>query len=107
MCEQTTLLAKCFDTLDRRPYKRGCRVGQPLFAATEVFVPGLRTSSAHAVCCAAVSAILSLLSPATEAATHRPDYTPRVVDVSVTNPRFNGVPNLMMYRVTATVDDTF
>jgi hypothetical protein len=40
-------------------------------------------------------------------ATHRPNYTPRVVDVSVDNPTFHGTPNTMMYTVTATVDDTF
>jgi hypothetical protein len=56
-----------------------------------------------------VSATLCLLSPQTEAATHRPNYTPQVdvSGVTVTNPVFHGEPNLMMYTVTATADDTF
>ncbi len=64
-------------------------------------------SFATAVRSTAVSAILFLLSPQAIAATHRPDYTPRVTGVSVTNPSFHGVVNTMMYTVTATVDDTF
>jgi hypothetical protein len=55
--------------------------------------------------CAVASAILS--SPALAAATHRPNATPRVVNVAVTNPTFNGVANLMMYRIRVTVDDVF
>jgi len=70
-------------------------------------VPGPPPSYPRAVCCIAVSATLALVSPEAIAATHRPDYTPRVVDVSVTNPTFHGVANLMMYKVTATVDDVF
>jgi hypothetical protein len=41
------------------------------------------------------------------AATHQAKYTPKVIDVSVDNPSFHGVPNTMMYTLTVTVDDTY
>jgi hypothetical protein len=75
---------------------------------SEVSVQGCQHPSfATAVRSIAVPALLWLLSSQAVAATHRADYTPRVVSVSVTNPVFHGVPNLMMYRLTATVDDTY
>ena len=60
----------------------------------------------RSACPAAIAAAL-LQSSVASATTHRPNYTPTVIAVSVANPTFHGTPNTMMYTVTATVDDTF